>query len=242
MKVEAFNYLDGKSRITGVYYESAFVPALSPTLILLHGLTGSVKNTDIAYEIQSLGWNSLVLNFRGAFDSPGRFNLLTQFEDVQIAVNYLRERKSALTNFEKIAVLGYSFGSRAAIEFSVAFDVVKLILIAGIAYFRQDEFTEELAASVVPFVSGVKASELQEQWNQLALAKQPIDIIRTIPSEKVTLIYGDADAIVPIEHSILLHKSAIKSKLYRVNRAGHEFVGFRRQLRKLVWTELSDLV
>jgi uncharacterized protein len=83
------------------------------TIVLLHGFPGVMMNLDIASELQQRGWNVLVINYRGAWGSQGCFSIIHSLEDVQAALQYIKQKEVAKANridCERIALVGHSFG------------------------------------------------------------------------------------------------------------------------------------
>jgi predicted alpha/beta-fold hydrolase len=62
-----------------------------PTMVLLHGFPGNEQNLDLAQAIRRAGWNVLTLHYRGAWGSPGSFSIAHVLEDVDTAVEFVRQ-------------------------------------------------------------------------------------------------------------------------------------------------------
>src|SRR5258708_26341423 len=108
-QVDSVHFLSGDAKIVGVLYK-ALEAGSRPAAILLHGIPGSEKNLDVAYRLRDLGWHTLIVHFRGGWGSGGDYDITTQPDDAVAAIDYI-----AALNPTKIALIGYSLGSRAAI-------------------------------------------------------------------------------------------------------------------------------
>lgn len=92
---------------------------LKATVLLLHGFPGTMMNLDIATELQMLGWNVLVINYRGSWGSEGNYSFTNALEDVQATLNYIRDESIAKANridVNRIALVGHSFGGFLALK------------------------------------------------------------------------------------------------------------------------------
>jgi len=118
---------DGLEPITFDSHESVlkgyFSPAQGegphPTLILLHGSPGGNRDVlGLAQAAPRAGWNALVFNYRGFYESEGIYSLQNSFEDVFSALNFLRSDEIAKryqVDVDHIALAGYSFGGNMAL-------------------------------------------------------------------------------------------------------------------------------
>ncbi len=92
-----------------------------PTVVMMHGFPGNEKNMDLAYAIRRAGWNVLVPHYRGSWGSQGTFSFANSIEDVQAAIQFLRDPANAARYRvapNRIVLIGHSMGgfmvSRAA--------------------------------------------------------------------------------------------------------------------------------
>ncbi|WP_052125992.1 alpha/beta hydrolase family protein [Ureibacillus massiliensis] len=92
---------------------------LKATVLLLHGFPGTMMNLDIATELQMLGWNVLVINYRGSWGSEGNYSFANALEDVQTTLNYIQDEAISIANridVNRIALVGHSFGGFLALK------------------------------------------------------------------------------------------------------------------------------
>src|SRR5438105_928325 len=117
-KVESVYFTSGTAQIVGVLYAAQdpdpAAPDQHPAAILLHGMPGGEKNVDLAYRLRDLGWHVLIVHFRGSWGSSGDYDMTTQPNDALAALDYLLATVPTVDP-ARIALVGYSLGSRAAI-------------------------------------------------------------------------------------------------------------------------------
>lgn len=90
-----------------------------PTILLLHGFPGTALNLDIASKLQQVGYNVLVIHYRGAWGSQGSFSFLHSLEDVQATLTFIRKADVASEHridTSKIILIGHSFGGFLALK------------------------------------------------------------------------------------------------------------------------------
>lgn len=229
--VESLLFKSGDAEILGVLY-CAGGEGARPATILLHGMPGSEKNWDIAYQLREIGWHSLVLSFRGSWGSTGTYEMLTQPDDAIAAVDYLLSTSAAWSvDPAHIALIGYSFGSRAAIAAAYRdqrFGAV--VSISGIADFDEVVPDANFFASAAPFLQGSSAPGLQRQWMTLGATENPIAIIGQL-TQPVLIVQGTEDDVVPPYMAGALHDaSGHRATLVEIKEADHTFTEHRAEL------------
>jgi predicted alpha/beta-fold hydrolase len=60
-------------------------PGPHPTMLLLHGFSGTELNLDLARAVQRAGWNVLVIQYRGTWVTPGQSSFTHTVEDARAA-------------------------------------------------------------------------------------------------------------------------------------------------------------
>jgi uncharacterized protein len=87
-----------------------------PTIVLLHGFPGNEQNLDLAQAIRRAGWNVLTMHYRGSWGSPGSFSIAHVLEDVDAAVEFVRQPDIAAKygiDTHRIVLGGHSMGGFA---------------------------------------------------------------------------------------------------------------------------------
>jgi pimeloyl-ACP methyl ester carboxylesterase len=79
---------------------------LHPTALVLHGIPGLEKNTDVAYALRDAGWNALVFHYRGCWGSEGDYTLAGIPDDVRAAVDTLLSGEFGV-DAARIALIGH---------------------------------------------------------------------------------------------------------------------------------------
>ncbi|MFZ4812959.1 MAG: alpha/beta hydrolase family protein [Phototrophicaceae bacterium] len=215
--------------LTGVYYQ-ADTKDPAPFALLLHGLPGSEKNHDLAHALRASGWHVLVLNFAGSWGSRGNYALLMQQDDVEETIDYiLGERSPRPIDPQKIAVVGYSLGSRAAIMQAAQDERIgALVVISGVADYSLVHVEEENFYAVLPFVNGIKAKKLAEDFNSLGVGIQPRDAIKKVTPRPVLVVQGTEDEVMDPQNATMFIGENIKRIM--IENANHEFASYRPEL------------
>ncbi|MDQ7025755.1 MAG: alpha/beta fold hydrolase [Anaerolineae bacterium] len=89
-----------------------------PTMLLLHGIPGHERNTDLAHIFRRAGWNVVVFHYRGAWGSGGVYRFTHILEDIQVVLDYFRSPDIVARHRidpEKVIVVGHSLGGWAAL-------------------------------------------------------------------------------------------------------------------------------
>jgi pimeloyl-ACP methyl ester carboxylesterase len=229
--VESILFKSGEAEIIGILY-TAWADDPRPTAILLHGIPGTEKNFDLAYQLREMGWHALVISFRGAWGSSANYEMVTQPDDAVAAIDYLLKASAAWkVDPKRIALVGYSLGSRAAIVTAYRDRRVGAVVsIAGIADFEEALPDLNFFSNASPFLSGSTAQGLRRQWLALGTQENPISIIGQL-SQPVMIIQGTEDEIVPAYMAESLHGATNEqATLVQIKGADHTFTRYRAQL------------
>jgi uncharacterized protein len=91
-----------------------------PSVILLHGFPGNQSSPlGLAEKLNAAGFNILVFNYQGSYESEGTFSFDNCIDNAGAAVNFLLDPANQVRfniDTAKIIVCGYSFGGTIAIE------------------------------------------------------------------------------------------------------------------------------
>src|SRR5579859_1845897 len=149
--VESIHFQSGDHRLVGVMYP-AVGDGPRPALILLHGIPGSEKNLDMAYRLRDLGWHTLIPHFRGGWGSAGDYDMTSQPDDALAAVDFLLNMPADWSvDPARIALLGYSLGSRAALVAAHRDSRIGAVIsLSGVADFDELMLSQEFFANAAP--------------------------------------------------------------------------------------------
>ena len=238
--VESIQFMSGDARLIGVLYAAAD-SGPRPTAILLHGMPGSEKNVDIAYRLRDLGWHTLLPNFRGAWGSGGDFDLTTQPDDATAAIDYAMKLPGQWrADPRRIALIGYSFGSRAAIVAARRDPRVGAVVsLSGVADFDDLMLSNQFFDNSTHFLSGTSRQGLLKQWSKLGGEENPITLADRL-AQAMLIVHGTEDEIVPYFMAPALYEaSKRRATLVPIDGADHTFTEQRAQLVDIVtgWLE-----
>ncbi|MEP7289010.1 MAG: alpha/beta fold hydrolase [Chloroflexota bacterium] len=229
------------SELIGVLYP-AVGDGARPTAVLLHGIPGSEKNVDIAYRLREMGWHSLLFSFRGTWGSGGDYDITTQPDDTLAAINYLIDSPAAWqVDPTRIALVGYSLGSRAALIAAHRDSRVGAVVsLSGIADFDELMFSQEALTSTLPFLHNATVAKINQQWMRLGGEENSIAIVGKL-TQPTLIVHGTEDEIVPYWMGTALHEASGKrAEFCSIEGADHTFTQQRKQLVETVtnWLEM----
>ncbi|MBA5630489.1 alpha/beta hydrolase [Moheibacter lacus] len=186
----------------------------------LHGNSGNLSGWgDIADTYLALGYNVLILDYRGFGKSEGEIESEKQFyDDVALGYGFLKER----FNEDEIIVIGYSVETSAASHLASTNSPKLLILQAP--YYN----LTEIADTRFPFVPKFMLKYKFENQKHIEKTKCPVYIF-----------HGDDDQTIFYEDAVKL-KDHLKDKdrYITLNGQGHvgmnENIEFKEKLRELL--------
>lgn len=211
-----------------------------PTAIILHGIPGIEKNTDIAYALSDAGWNSLIFHYRGSWGSQGVYTLPGIPDDVRAAIDELVSGKY-LVDADRLVLIGHSLGGWAAIVCAARDPRVKAaVTIGGISNMRTWYLSPEQALEFARYLNGTSGTELQSEIRALGTTRNPVDVIRDIHAMPVLIVHSNPDDVVSIDQAYALHEASNGSaELVVIEGAEHSFGQRRRQMVETVVGWLS---
>ena len=89
-----------------------------PAVLLLHGLPGWERNFDLAHVYRRAGFHALLIHYRGAWGSGGRFSFTQCLEDARSALDWLRSHNGV--DSRHVALVGHSMGGWLALATATA--------------------------------------------------------------------------------------------------------------------------
>lgn len=180
------------------------------TILYLHGYNQNIgKNIDPARTLNKLGYDVLLVDYRGYGKSSGKFPSERQlYADAEIAWNYLV--KTRITPPDRIVIYGYSLGGAIAIELATRHPEAASLIVQG-------SFTSMSAM--------VATSPWSKLFPMQLLLTQKFDSIAKVKSLKVPVLYihGTADRHIPFTMSRSLYTATTNpnKQLLMVADAGH---------------------
>lgn len=188
------------------YFCQAHGEGLHPTIILLHGSPGGVRDVlDLAQAVPRAGWNALVFNYRGYYKSEGMASLENSVEDVFSALEFIRSEETATKygiDVHNIAVAGYSYGGDIALTAAANNPYIKYVISIAAADIseisrvarKSEEFREMFVKEINNRISKglVRSHGGNEQLRELLEDSDKYDLVKHAGklSEKSILIMG----------------------------------------------------
>jgi dipeptidyl aminopeptidase/acylaminoacyl peptidase len=200
------------TRLHGLYLKGK---AGRPTLILCHGYSRSLAEpAEVGLSLNRAGYNVLLLDFRAAGKSGGRFTTMGYKEtwDLRAAVRFLM----ADYGQGPIGVLGISMGAAAAVMAAAQSPEIAAVVadspyahLEGTMRKKLPEFAR--FPWLVPI--GWLSVRLGEWASGLRIARvRPIDHVAAIAPRPLLLIYGERDSYIPADQPQALFERAGEPK------------------------------
>ena len=196
------------------------------TVILFHGKESSKSSLLTPAQVfNSLGYDTLLVDFRGSGNSSGNTNTVgfKEGEDVAVAVNYIRQ----LNSEQPIILYGISMGSAAILKAIADYQVKPDGIILELPFARLvDVVKNRLEIYNLPsFVIGeliVFWGGIQHRFN--GFNHNPIDYVKTVDCPTI-IFSGDRDPLVSLEDVQELHGNLdSQKKLVVFPNAGHQLL------------------
>jgi len=165
-------------------------------------------------EIDKMGYNVMIAEYRGYSLSEGFATLINILEDMEIIIN------GSKTGHEKIVVFGRSLGSIYAINAVKRFKKIKgLIIDNGIA-----DFYERLSRRVSPEDIDTTEKKLRTEVLKYFNIQKMLKAFKG----NTLIMHSNEDRIIPVEHAKKLYSWANEPKLLKLFSEGehnalHEF-------------------
>ena len=196
-----------------------------PVLLLCHGYFKSVAEPfELACELNRLGYQVLLIDFRACGLSDGRFTTLGYREvlDLLGAVDYLRARLGD----PAIGVLGISMGAVAAIMAAAECPDIEALVVDSAYADLESAIGKKLADFLrLPFLVplgwvSIRLGEWISQGNMAAV--RAVDYVDRLAPRPLLLIYGEMDDYLPSDHRQRLFDAANEPKeLWLAPGSGH---------------------
>lgn len=212
-----------------------------PTALVLHGIPGMEKNTDIAYALRDAGWNALIFHYRGCWGSEGDYSLAGIPDDVRAALDALRASELAVDS-KRIVAIGHGLGGWAAIVAASRDPRIRAVVtMGGIANLRTMSLKDQDAANYARFLRNITGKGIQSQWRALEWTYNPVDVVDLLHSCPLLIVHSTADTAVPVSQAMeLKNRAGDAAKLVLIDGADHIFSRHRRQLTDTVVAWLKE--
>lgn len=181
--------LDG----TRVYYKKNS----EKLAIFYHGNAGSAcGRAYIKNQFQKLGLSYLIVEYAGYSGDTQKPSKKLLMKDVENVNKFIANRE-----FTEIILVGESLGASLAVYHSSIFDVDKLLLISP--FYQMVDIAKRSYGVIYPISLMLTEDYSNSEWMNISQARS------------VEIIHGDADEIIPIEHSKkLFEEIKIKNKKF----------------------------
>ncbi|MGQ9571766.1 MAG: alpha/beta hydrolase [Dehalococcoidia bacterium] len=196
-----------------------------PALVICHGYFKSVAEPfEVACELNRLGYQVLLIDFRACGLSDGRFTTLGYKEvlDVLGAVDYLRARQGD----SPIGVLGISMGAVAAVMAAAECPHIKALVVDSAYADLETAIGKKLAdilhlPLLVPLGwAAIRVGERISGGNVGAV--RAVDYAGRFAPRPLLFIYGELDDYLPSDHPQRLFEAASEPKeLWLAPGSGH---------------------
>jgi uncharacterized protein len=210
----------------GETINALFYPGSNKDVILyLHGNAGDLSNWQyISDDFTSLGYNFLIIDYRGYGKSTGTITEKGLYEDAETAFRYLTQQ--AGFSDKDIIVYGRSIGTGVATELATRYKVKGLVLEAPFTSLK------DLANQMYPFL--FPSLILRFHFNNIG----KINNVKT----PVLFFHGTHDELIPNTHTNKLYDKFIgkKNKII-IEGAGHNDVNSFPEYHQALAKELSLL-
>ncbi len=244
------------------YFSEAQGKGPHPTMVLLHGSPGGKKDVfGLAQAAPKAGWNALVFNYRGFYESEGMSSLNNSVEDVFSALNFIRSdeivRKYDIDTAHT-ALAGYSYGGDIAltaaakdtsIQYVISIAAADISEIARIAE-NNDKFRAMFVETMNDRISKglVKGPGGKQALKELLENKDKFDIIKhaeNLSYKSLLIIGGWKDQASTLEEHVLpLIRALQKNGAEKVEKVildtDHSFIGARTELTNAVVSWLDN--
>jgi fermentation-respiration switch protein FrsA (DUF1100 family) len=182
-------------------------PAHNRAVLFLHGNAGNASHRlPQAQQLANLGFNVLLLEYRGYGKSEGSPSEQGVYRDAKAALDYLVKTRGFPK--ERIFIFGRSIGTAVAIEVAQHQPLGGLVLVSPLSSGR--DMARQLSLSWLSWITG-----------------NPFDSVGKISqvSAPVLFIHGERDHIIPIAMGRRLYDACPAPKEFRVvPGAGHNDV------------------
>jgi dipeptidyl aminopeptidase/acylaminoacyl peptidase len=150
--------------IQGRFFSASATASRSPTLLLLPGFPGSDDDVlGLGEAFSRQGLNVLTFNYRGTFQSEGRFSLEGTHVDIQAAFDFLQDEETVDKHGvdpTKLVLGGWSYGGGMGLIYAANHpEVAHVFSVAGTdhgAFAREYQRNESFASQIDAMFDGLR--------------------------------------------------------------------------------------
>lgn len=208
-----------------------------PTVLLLHGIPGIEKQTDLAYALREAGWNCLLFHYRGCWGSGGTYALPNLLEDVEAALDFLSADPHV--DVGRLAGVGLSLGGWAILQAAARDPRLKAVVsLSPLVNPQAQPLDAATFTEWAGMLHGITPEELQKQW----LALPPADLVApSLAGRPTFLLTAEADTLFPPSHIQPLAQAMPFAIWRQVPLADHVFSAQRQLVVRAVvdWLTLT---
>lgn len=190
----------------GVALHGWFVPSAQSrgTVLFLHGNAGNISHRlDFLLMFHRLGYNTLIIDYRGYGNSAGEPSEQGTYQDAEAAWRYLTETRKIPP--DTIALFGESLGGAVAAWLAVRHEPAALVIASG--------FTSvpDLAAKFYPYLPVRRLSRFSYDTREY---------LQSVAAP-VFIAHSPDDEIIPYRHGRALYDAAKPPKQFLELSGGH---------------------
>jgi pimeloyl-ACP methyl ester carboxylesterase/GNAT superfamily N-acetyltransferase len=234
--LEGVTLTSHNSKLLGTFWR-ADTQGRQPTVLLLHGIPGVEKQTDLAYALREAGWNCLQIHYRGCWGSQGNYSLPGIVDDIQVAIDYLSHDPHV--DQDRLVGVGLSLGGWGVVMAAAQDQRLKAVVTMNpLVDPNARPLTNEEAAEFASMLHGITAVEVQSQWLTLTPLQQ---VAAKLEGRPTMFLTGDGDTLFTPSHAQMLADAMPFAEWVRLPEASHTFNDHRPIAVKTVldWLALT---
>ncbi|MGC8604697.1 MAG: alpha/beta hydrolase family protein [Desulfomonilaceae bacterium] len=217
--IESFSVLSDSITLRGkIFFPVQKPDMLYPTVVICHGIPGSGAprpSDDPGYEgmaqdFTSLGFASVIFNFRGCGDSGGDFDIMGWTRDLRAILDKISN--TPFIDPTRIFLVGFSGGGAAAIYVSADNPNIYGLAVVGTPS-NFEIFRKDVSSIIRDFrQSGIIRSPAfpadTQKWMDGFSEIQPSKWISYFKGKTILIIHGASDELIPVEQAHELYSHA----------------------------------
>jgi esterase/lipase len=214
---------NSKSYLIKEMYIFHLIPQLKTpkgTFLIIHGFPSwSTKNYDIAEHLCLMGYEVIIPHHKGLGLSNGAFSFKNSISDIKKLIKSIKKEKPT----QKISIIGHSWGGFISLQLNQYVED-HLILLAPLleipSSLKLNNFVNYFFTNYPKETKSYTKNNLKKEFQELQNNFKLSTFIKNIKRQKLLLIHGILDDLIPIEHSIEFSKKIseeIKFDFIKIN-------------------------